>query len=133
MKVYLYLVVSDSYPERICGGEEIILIRDEAEMKTELGLDDLGFVSTLGIRSNVSDEVLNEFLDWWGETVGISVKTKKLTSEPSSIQDYRLLEIESLGENEWTLKSTFLAYPKDSSASYERAIEFIKESELICH
>ncbi len=130
MKVSLYLITTNIFPEQICGGEELLLIKGENEDIGDPNIDELGFASTLGIHSDTPWQVLTKFKDWWNENVKIPIQIEHLTSETELLQDYRLTEISSLDENEWTMKSNFIAYPKNSSVSYERVIEFIEESEL---
>jgi len=129
VSIKLYLISVDEYPEGIADPESLLLISDE-DSAEDVSLDSLNYMTTVGVKSSHSEKVISEFKEWWrGNTKG-DLSVELLAESESQIEAHRLNEISTIDPESWTMKNSFIAYPKNCQESYTTALEIVKEGEL---
>ncbi len=130
MNISLYQIETDEYPDGIADPDAMLLVHSEENPPEDLDVNELNFLTTLGVKSDSPEDVVSHFKNWWGDNVGTSLKVALIASESGQLQEFRKNEIDDIEENTWLLKASFVAYQHKWEDAYSSAVKLIKESEL---
>lgn len=131
MTIYLYQVETNEYPENIADPESLMLVHEEDQSPDNIDFSTFNFLTTLTLKCDVVDDILEEFKAWWQENVGSEVGLELITKDSRRLKAERQQELQDIDENTWSLDTTFIAYPRDSEGAYLSAQDTIQAMELV--
>ncbi len=133
MNVYLYLLVSDFYPEDWADNDSLLLVEAEMESSSdemEISLDELSFMTTVLVNSIEPESAMENLRSWWSVNATGEFSVELLATDESQLDQSRFLEFKKLKAGEWSLKTNFVAFLRNSKKAYGEAKKIICESEL---
>lgn len=132
MKAHLYLVTADKCPDDT--PEDAVLLvgagfEDHPE-DTIIPFEQTRVMTTVLVKADNPAAALKDFSGWWEENVGGQVHLELLTDDETAIQKGRLKPMETLENNQWSFRASYIAYKRGSEETYKEAKNIVVEAEL---
>ena len=132
MQVTLYMITFDRGPDTTEGNEAIMIgtgfeaFDDDAEIPPEA----LRFATTLLVRSDRPEAVLESVRAWWTEQASGVLEIELMADDERLLSEGMRRSASELGPGEWSFRNHYVAFKAGSPEALADAREFLRDSAM---
>jgi hypothetical protein len=136
MQIHFFLLLAENCPVNYADEESMILLDtglESLDADSQIPYKELGFMTTLLIKSQESEPALSQFKAWWEENAGGELTLQLLATEAERLAPSRVEALDEMDLGGWSFNSSFVAFSAKSGEAQDEARQIICDCELQTH